>query len=97
MRGTHLEAREEVIVAGDSGRRRGAAWGDDEQFACTGRRGRGREAVGENPHRNAELLEHLLDSGGASSSRSTVAMVAMEELGCLGFSGEDRGCGMGKS
>jgi hypothetical protein len=28
-----------------------------------GRQGRGGEAAGENPHRNAELLEHLLDSG----------------------------------
>jgi hypothetical protein len=81
-------------VTGDGGRRRGVARGDDEQFACTGRRGRGGEAAGENPHRNVELLEHLLNGGewrsdGAASGRGVEATAA-EELGRLRVFGRRR-------
>jgi hypothetical protein len=46
--------------------------------------------AGEHPHRNAKLLECLLDggerrNGAAVSGRSTPAMAAAEGLGCLGF------------
>jgi hypothetical protein len=65
------------------------------------RRERGREMAGEHPHRNAKLLECLLDggerrSGGAASGRST-AMAAAEELGALGFLGREAAAAWGKS
>jgi hypothetical protein len=57
LRGTHLRVRVSEARAGE-GRtavelRRG--------IGRAGRQGRGGEADGENPHRNTELLEHLLD------------------------------------
>jgi hypothetical protein len=83
----HLWAREEATAAGDGGRRRGAARGDGEQFAHTGRRGREGEAAGENPHRNVEPLEHLLDGGerwsDAAASGQGVEAATAEELGRL--------------
>jgi hypothetical protein len=81
LRGTHLEAWEAAKVAGDDGRQRGAARDDGEQITSTGRRERGEEAAGEHPHRNAKLLECLLNdgerrSGGAASGRSAEATTA---------------------
>jgi hypothetical protein len=72
---THLEARGAAEATGDDG----------GSIASTGKQGRGREAAGEHPHRNAKLMERLLEggerwSGGAPSGPST-AMAAAEELG----------------
>jgi hypothetical protein len=84
-RGTHLEAPEPATLAGDGGRWRGVAQDDGEQFASMGRRGRGEEAAGENPHHNAKLLECLLDgrerrSDGNDGDRSEEA-AAVEASG----------------
>jgi hypothetical protein len=65
----------------------------------TGKRGRGEEAAGEHPHRNAKLLQCLLDggerrNGGTASDRST-AMAAAGKLRALMVFNEGGGCSLG--
>jgi hypothetical protein len=102
-RETHLEARGAATAAGDGGRWPGAARDDGKQFVSMGRWGIGEETAGENPHRNAKLLECFLDGGerwtdGAASGRGMEAAVA-EELGRFRVLGEGSGygCGLGRS
>jgi hypothetical protein len=56
--------------------------------------------AGEHPHRNAMLLESLLDgrerrSSGAARGRGTAMVAATGKLRALGFLSEDGGCGLG--
>jgi hypothetical protein len=83
LRETHL--RVQVGEAGARERRtatRLRAIRDSGSNGRAGRQRRGGKAAGENSHRNAELLEHLLDgrerwNGGAPGGRSAAAIAVV--------------------
>jgi hypothetical protein len=78
---THLRVRVGEAGAGEGrtavGLRRG--------IKRAGRQGRAEKAAGENPHRNAELLKHLLDGGEQLGLREReAAAVGLTALGQWG-------------